>query len=97
MSQNITKDDIVKVASLARLQLTTKEVDKFSKEIDSILTYVRILDNVKIDNYLPTNQVTALENVWRDDKIESYGYLPADLLKNIPDQESGYIKVGRVI
>ncbi len=97
MSQKIIKDDIIKVAKLAKLQLSDSELEKFFIEIKEILEYVNILDNLKIANLEPTNQVTGLVNVWRDDEIIDYGYQPVELLSNVPDQENGYIKVNRVI
>ena len=97
MSQKITKDDIIKIAKLAKLQLSDNDLEKFFIEIKEILEYVNVLDDVNVDNLEPTNQVTGLVNVWRDDDIIDYGYQPMELLRNVPEQENGYIKVNRVI
>jgi Asp-tRNA(Asn)/Glu-tRNA(Gln) amidotransferase C subunit len=46
---------------------------------------------------VPTNQVTGLTNVMRDDEEIDYGYNPQDLLKNVPTVEDNQLKVKRMI
>lgn len=94
---NLTRDDILKLARLARLHLTDEEIAKFAKEISAILGYVEQLQNADLDNLEPTSQVTGLKNVMRDDEEVAYGATPADLLKNAPATEDGHIKVKRIL
>lgn len=63
----LTKDQVQKVAKLARLGLTEAEVEKLQTELSSILTYVGQLSEVNTDEISPTAQVTGLLNVTRDD------------------------------
>ncbi len=94
---DLKRDDIVKLAHLARLDLTEEEVKEFSGELSAILKYVEKLQNVDVDSLEPTNQVTGLTNVSRDDTIVDYGYSPKDLLSNVPNVKDDLIKVKRII
>ena len=93
----LTRDDILKLAKLSRLQLSEDEIKQFTEEIGSILHYVEQLQSVDLSGYEPTSQVTGLVNVMRHDEVKDYGPSPADLLKNAPATEKGLIKVKRVI
>jgi len=94
---DLTRDDVLKLARLARLQLTDAEVTEFQKELAEILHYVEQLNDIDISGLEPTSQVTGLTNVTRDDKIADYGYDPLDLLKNVPAVENNQIRVNRMI
>lgn len=93
----LTREDILKLARLARLGLTDEEVEEFSKELTAILQYVEQLSNVDVTGLAPTSQVTGLTNVTRADEVKHYGYDPLDLLKNVPAVEKNQIKVKRMI
>jgi aspartyl-tRNA(Asn)/glutamyl-tRNA(Gln) amidotransferase subunit C len=93
----LSKDDVLKLASLSRLALTEDELNEFVAEISEILQYVEQLQSVDIDGVKPTNQVTGLTNVMRDDEVIDYGYKPTDLLKNVPSVEDNQLKVKRMI
>jgi aspartyl-tRNA(Asn)/glutamyl-tRNA(Gln) amidotransferase subunit C len=93
----LSRDDILKLARLARLQLSDDEVEQFQNEISSILQYVELLEKVDLSDLVPTNQVTGLVNVMRPDEEVDYGAKPEDLLKNAPATESGHIKVKRML
>lgn len=93
----LTRDDVLKLAQLARLDLTDEEVEEFSHELTEILQYVEQLEGVDIAGLEPTNQVTGLTNITRRDIIKGYGYEAADLLKNLPDQKDDQIKAKRML
>ena len=94
---DLTRDDILKLARLARLDLTEAEIEEYSRELTDILHYVEQLQAVDVDGLQPTNQVTGLENVTRTDEIVDYGYDVTDLRKNLPNQEDDHIKVKRMV
>lgn len=93
----LKREDVLKLASLARLGLTDQEVEEFSRELTAILQYVEQLSSVDINGLEPTSQVTGLTNVTRPDEVKHYGYKPFDLLKNVPATENNQIKVKRMI
>lgn len=93
----LSKEDVLKLAKLARLRLTEEEVTKFQQELSAILEYVALLDGVDTSGLEPTFQVTGLTNVLREDVIKDYGMTQDDLLKNAAATQDGHIKVGRMI
>lgn len=93
----LTRDDILKLAQLARLGISPDEAESLSSEISSILDYVALLDDVDVAGLSPTTQVTGLQNVTRPDVIKDYGYTPGELLRNVPEVESDQIKVKRMV
>lgn len=93
----LSRDDILKLARLARLRLTDKEVEKFQDEISDILGYVEMLQDVDVKGLKPTYQVTGLQNVTRPDEVKDYGASQLELLKNAPATERDYLKVKRMI
>lgn len=93
----LSREDILKLARLARLKLTSDEVSQFQNEITAIIEYVELLQTVDLSGLEVTNQVTGLTNVTRKDEIIPYGATPEELLKNAPATLDGQIKVKRMI
>lgn len=93
----LTREDVLKLARLARIELDNTEADEFVGEFNEILRYVEQLQSVDVSGLIPTNQVTGLTNVTREDVVIDYGYSPRDLLKNVPHVENDQLKVKRMI
>ena len=93
----LTRDDVLKLAQLARISLSDEEVEEFSEELSAILQYVEQLSSVDVSGLEPTNQVTGLTNVMRKDEVKDYGYKPQDLLQNVPKTQDNMLKVKRMI
>ena len=95
----LTRDDVLKLARLARLHLDEDEIVRFQKELSAILGYVEQLQSVAdLDTLPPTTQVTGLTNVMRPDEPKDYGPTREELLKNAPaTDESGHFKVKRML
>jgi len=92
----ISSDQVERIAKLARIGLSAGEVEKMSEQLGNVLTFVEQLQAVDIEGVEPTDQVTGLEDVWRDDVVKPSP--PRDeLLKNAPALQDGYIKVKRVL
>ena len=96
----LTREDILKLARLSRLKLSEDEIEKYQKEISSILEYVEQLDLVDVDGLKPTYQVTGLTssgaNATRTDEVTDQ-INQEQLFKNLPATEDGHIKVKRMI
>jgi aspartyl-tRNA(Asn)/glutamyl-tRNA(Gln) amidotransferase subunit C len=93
----LTRDDVLKLARLARLDLSDEEVEAFRKEMSDILEYVAQLDKTDVQGLEPTSQVTGLKNVMREDEVRDYGVSPEDLLRLTPKKQDNLIKVNRMI
>ncbi|MDB5166726.1 MAG: glutamyl-tRNA amidotransferase subunit [Candidatus Saccharibacteria bacterium] len=93
----LSRDEIFKLAALARLAISDDEATEFEGEINEILQFVEQLQSVDVSEFEPTSQVTGLTNVSRDDAVIDYGYTADDLLKNVPAVENHQIKVQRMV
>lgn len=93
----LTRDDVLKLARLARIDISDDEVEKFTLEFNNILKYVEQLQAVDVNGLEPTSQVTGLANVMRKDVVKDYGYKTKDLLKNVPHVKDDQLQVKRMI
>lgn len=93
----LKREDVIKLASLARLKLSEDEIVEYAKELSEILEYVEKLDSVDTKGLKPTLQVNGLSNVTREDVLIDYGYKPEVLLKNVPKLKNNQIKANRMI
>jgi aspartyl-tRNA(Asn)/glutamyl-tRNA(Gln) amidotransferase subunit C len=88
--------EVERIAKLARIGLSPEETATMSEELGRILEFVEQLNAVDIADTAPTDQVTGLTDVWREDVVKPS--LPrAALLANAPAQKDGYIVVKRVL
>lgn len=92
----ISVEEVERIAKLARIGLSDAETTKMSEELGNILTFVEQLQKVDISDTEPTDQVTGLEDVWREDVVKPSP--PREqLLAGAPHQKDGYIVVKRVL
>ena len=87
----------MKLAHLSRLKLTEDEIDRFSRELAEILSYVETLEKADTEGLEPTYQVTGLKNVMRSDETVEYQAKPKDLLAGAPAIENNQFKVKRIL
>jgi aspartyl-tRNA(Asn)/glutamyl-tRNA(Gln) amidotransferase subunit C len=94
---DLTREDVLKLARLARLTITDEEVEKYRTELSEILKYVELLQTADVEGLEPTSQVTGLTNVMREDEVVDYGATPDDLLRIVPNRQERHVKVKRMI
>ncbi|MFQ3544242.1 Asp-tRNA(Asn)/Glu-tRNA(Gln) amidotransferase subunit GatC [Halobacillus rhizosphaerae] len=92
----ISKEEVKHVAHLARLAITEDEADKFTKQLDDIITYAEQLNELDTEGVEPTTHVLDLKNVLRKDEPKKW-IKKEDALKNAPDQKDGQFKVPSVL
>lgn len=93
----ISKQQVEKVAKLARVKLNSSEIEKFTSQLDKVFEYMDILNEVDTKDVEPTAQVTGLKNVMREDEVKNFDN-KEDLLKKTPlEVEDGQIKVMKVL
>ncbi len=68
----ISKEEVKHIAKLARLGLGEKEIEKFQKELSSILDYVEKLKEVDVSKVEPTSHLLRVENVMRKDEVSKF-------------------------
>lgn len=91
-SQKLTKNQVKHVAKLADLKLKEKEMAKFQKQLSDILDYVSQLNKLDTKKVEPTNQVTGLENVFREDK-PGPSLSQGEVLSGAKNRKKGMFKV----
>jgi len=96
----IAKADVVKIAELARLELTNEETESFTDQLSAILGYIDKLNELDTTDVPPMSHCSTatgdVEYTRRDDQVKpSIGQQLAT--DNAPDSEGGYFKVPKVI
>ena len=92
----ITKEDIVYVANLARLEVDEKDIETFAGQLGDVLEYVNTLNRVDTEGIPPTSHAISLTNAFRED-VPS-GHLDSDeALSNAPEKEDGSFLVPKVV
>jgi len=92
----ITKQDVEKVAKLARLEITETEKEAFTQQLSSILAYVDKLNALKTAGVEPTATVLGQSNVFREDRARPS--LPVEkALANAPESAEGFFVVPKII
>ncbi len=76
----LSHDQVRHIASLARLQLAEDEIDKFAKELTSILGYIDQLTTVDTSHVEATAQVTGTNTVLRQDELRDEPLADPDAL-----------------
>jgi len=93
---SLTKDEVLKVAHLARLEFKEVEIEKFRGDLNNILSFIEKLQEVDTSGVEPMYQVNNLENVLRPDLVIKS--LEKDLaLKNAPQKDEGMFIVPKVV
>ena len=88
----ITREDVLHVARLARLEIPEGEVDRVRDELGAILEAVGKVAELDLSDVEPTAHPLDVVNVWAED--EPRPSLPVDeALANAPDREGGFFKV----
>ena len=88
----ITREEVLHVAKLARLELTDDEVVRFQEQLSAILEAVGKVSELDLEGIPPTSHPLALRNVLAEDEPAPSLSLE-DALKNAPDPEDGFFGV----
>jgi aspartyl-tRNA(Asn)/glutamyl-tRNA(Gln) amidotransferase subunit C len=92
----ISKEEVKHVANLARLAITEEETEKFTKQLDAIITFAEQLNELDTENVEPTYHVLDMKNVLREDNPQK-GLDREEVLKNAPEQQEGQFKVPSIL
>lgn len=92
----ITRQHVEDVAQLSRLELGEEEMSTYTEQLNNILEYATMLDELVTEGIQPTAHVLPIHNVMRTD--ETKPSLPREeALANAPEQEDGYFKVPKIM
>lgn len=93
---SLTKEEVLKVAHLARLEFKEAEIERFRGDLNNILSFIEKLQEVDTAGIEPMYQVNNLENVLRPDEIKA-SLKKEVALKNAPQKDEGMFIVPKVV
>ena len=92
----ITKDEVKKVAHLARLELNEDEINKHAEQLEKILEYIKQLEKIDTNDVPCTTRAIEVINVFRKDEKKNYDSTE-ELLDLGPSKEEKYFKVPKIL
>lgn len=94
----MTKDDIIALSKLARIELTEQEVEKYTTEMAAVLEYVSEIKDIVGDEVISEPVLGVRYNIFRQDEVtnapDSY---TKDLLKAMPKTEGRFLVVKKIL
>lgn len=92
----ITRDEIVHISKLAMLNLSEEEIDNYTKDMQEILAYAEMINNIDTSSTDETIGAIEQKNVFRKDEIKEFK-TREELLQNAPSQDEGMFRIPKVI
>ena len=92
----LTSDEVRHIATLARVELSDAEIERYREQLSSILAHFETLNAIDTSDVPPTAQTLDLVNVHREDEPRPSAPLE-EVLRNGPRREGGYLRVRAVL
>ena len=92
----ISREEIIHIAKLADLNIKDEEIEDYAKNLQDILEFAEIINNVDTENVKESIGTLELSNVFRKDEIKEFEDKEA-LLQNAPEKENNMFKIPKVI
>lgn len=92
----LTREEVLKVAKLARLEFNNDEIEKYQTELNEILNYIDMLNELDTENTKPLSQVNNDTNNLRKDEVKP-SLSVKEALKNAPEEIDGTVVVPKVV
>jgi len=96
MAERITRDDVVHVARLARLELSDDEIERFTVQLGDVLDHASDIEALQLDDIEPTSHPLEMANVARPDELRE-SLARSDVLAAAPSTESGRFRVPPIL
>ncbi|MBI5557466.1 MAG: Asp-tRNA(Asn)/Glu-tRNA(Gln) amidotransferase subunit GatC [Deltaproteobacteria bacterium] len=93
---NISIEEVVKVARLARLDLSGQEAEEITEQLDRILGYVAKLNEIDTKDVAPTTHALSVHNAFREDVVQP-SLSQQEALANGPWQNGEAFVVPKII
>ena len=92
----LSKEEVLHVAKLARLEFSPEEIEKYQQELNDILNYIDMLNEVDVAEIKPLAQVNDDTNNLREDEVRK-SLTVQEALLNAPEAEDGAVIVPKVV
>ena len=86
--------DVENLAELAKIDLNEEEKKQILKDMEGILGYVKVIEDVEVDDVSSEYNV---KNVWREDEIKPSLFSRDLIIKQFPDSQDGFLKVKKIL
>ncbi len=93
----ISKEEVKHIAKLARLGLTEKEIERFQKELSSVLDYFEKIKKADVSKVEAASHPFKIENVVREDRTKGKKTENKKLIEMAPETKEGYLKVKSIL
>lgn len=93
---DISRDEIIHIAKLSMLNLSEQEIDNYTKDMQEILGYAEMINNLDTSNIDETIGATEQKNVFRKDEVIE-PQAREELLQNAPSQDEGMFRIPKVL
>ena len=96
MSARLTRDNVAKVADLARLNLTEAELERYTEQLGAVLDHAEDVASLDLEGVPPTAHPLPLVNVLRDDVVVE-GVDREEVLSQTPSVEDRRFRVPAIL
>ncbi len=94
----MTREEIIHLGKLARIELSETEIDKFTTELSAVLAYVGAVQSLVADEEASGPEMGAQHNIFRPDTvINEPDYYTDAILIEMPAREGRYMKVKKIL
>ena len=93
---SLSRDDVAKLAGLARIEMTEAELIELSSQFGTILDAVARVQELNLDGIKATSHPQPIENITRPDVVLP-SLSPADALSGAPAQEEQRFRVPQIL
>jgi len=91
------REEIKKLAELARLGVSDEQIDAYEKDFAQILSYIDLIKNAPVEDEEKSDEFLTKNTLREDDEVYTPGSFTEDLLHEAPEIEGNYIKVKKVL
>jgi aspartyl-tRNA(Asn)/glutamyl-tRNA(Gln) amidotransferase subunit C len=92
----ISPEEVKHVADLARLEMSSAEVESMTRQLDGILSYVAKLNELDTKGVEPTTHAISIVNAFREDEVKP-SLDREETLANGPQQDGEAFVVPKII
>ena len=93
---SVSKEDVLHIAKLSKLNLTDEELEMYTNDLSSIVDFANQLSSIDVEGVKPTAHILNIQNVFRKDVMQA-SYDREEILKNAPSKDAGCVSVPKVV
>ncbi len=94
----MNKDEVLRLAKLARIDIQDEEAESLSHEFGAILNYFSEIKSAKIQDLDISGSDLVIKNVLREDKDpHESGIFTEKLMAEVPSKDSNFVKVKKIL